>query len=81
MEIPLLKAIQESTDYTEEQVRNYAIQGMKVGQITFTNKNDRNLPVMSNLVLKGCRDLNKSQKKGEQIHENGSPATQGERRS
>ena len=57
MEIPLLKAIQESTDYTEEQVRNYAIQGMKVGQITFTNINDTNIPVMSDLVLKGCKGL------------------------
>ena len=44
-------------------MRNYAIQGIKVGQITFTNKNDEHLPVMSDAILKGCKDLKLSHKK------------------
>ena len=63
MEIPLIKAITESTEYTDEQERNYAIHCIRVGQITFSNPHDKNLPVMSPAILKGCRDLNKSQKK------------------
>ena len=66
IEKPLLKAITESTEYTDEQVRNYAIHGIRVGQIAYTNTTDKNLPVMSQAILKGCRDfilVNKSQKK------------------
>ena len=63
MELPLLKSLKEAIDFTDEQVRNYAFQGIKVGQITYTNKSDKNLPVMSSNILKGCRELAKSQKK------------------
>ena len=49
-------------------MKNFPLQGIKVGQITYTNKSNKNLPVMSSNILRGCRDLQKSLRKLKKFH-------------
>ena len=52
MELPLLKLLKEDRDFKHKEIKNYALQGIKVRQVTFTDKSDKDLPVMSPFVLK-----------------------------
>ena len=65
MDNPLMRFVTEFTPYKEEQVRQYANQAIRLGQITFNTVDNEVIPTMTDQVLKGCREnkISKSTKK------------------
>ena len=51
------------TTYDDEQVRQYAVQAIRIGEITFKTVNDVSTPTISDCVLKGCKENKNSQRK------------------
>ena len=57
LEQPLVKSIQSSDQYTQSELRSYAISIIKEGQVNYTKKQDGTLSAaLSDQVLKRCKD-------------------------
>ena len=46
----------QSTPYTSEQLRQYTVQAIRLGQILFETVDDEVFPTMTDQVLKGCKE-------------------------
>ena len=60
-----MRYITESTSCSEEEVRNYVVQAIPIGEITYKvlNYEVDETPILSKLVLKGSKDNANSNKK------------------
>ena len=57
LELPLLKSIQSSEQYTPSELRSYAVSIIKEGQVNYMKKQDGSTSAtLSDLVLKRCKD-------------------------
>ena len=54
----MVRFITESTPYTDDDLKLYAAQAIKQGEITFKTLNDKieESPILSKSCLKGCRE-------------------------
>ena len=65
VEVPLKLWINESKPYKDIEVRQYAVQAIRTGEITFNEVDDSLVPIFSENVLKGCAETatSKNQRK------------------
>ena len=58
MEYPLIRYITESTPYSDDEIKQYVVQAIKQGEISYKTVNDEieETPFMTKTVLKGCRE-------------------------
>lgn len=56
MELPLVQHINQDTDYTDDQVRQYTVKAIRDGEITYKHVNNTETTVLSKKVLKGCKE-------------------------
>ena len=54
--MPLAWFVDENTPFTDDQVRQYAIQAIRLGEISFSKKNNTEFPENFPHVLKSCRE-------------------------
>ena len=73
MEIPLLRHINQGSNYSDTEIRDYTIQAIRAGEITFKTNNDEETTIMTKVVLKGCKESslssNQNKKKVNSIKE------------
>ena len=56
MELPLVQHINQDTDYTDDQVRQYTVKDIRDGKITYRRVNNSDMTILSKKVLKGCKE-------------------------
>ena len=61
----MIRFLTENRPYSDDEVKQYVVEAIKQGEITFKIQNDEveESPVMSDTILKGCRENALSQKK------------------
>ena len=59
LEYPLIRHITESKPYSEDELKQYVVQAIKQGAITFRTVNDEieETPDITKFALKGCREI------------------------
>ena len=51
-----MRFVTQSTPYTEVELRQYAIQAIRLGKIKYETVDDEVFPTLTDQVLKGCRE-------------------------
>ena len=55
MEMPLLKFINQGSDYTDNELRDYTIQGIRSGEISIKTVNNEEKIILNKSILKACK--------------------------
>ena len=58
LEYPMIRFITENRPYNDDDVKQYVVEAIKQSEITYKVQNDEmeESPIMSETVLKGCRE-------------------------
>ena len=56
MELPLVQHINQDTEYTDDQVRQYTVKAIRDSEITYRRVNNVDTIILSKKVLKGCKE-------------------------